>query len=142
MGCTSAGGSNRSTALLTIEKIGEAPARPLPPATTEAAPLSGLRVLDLTRILAGPTCGRMLAACGADVMLINSPHLPNIEAIIDTSRGKLSTLLDLRERAGAGLFTQLLSDAHVMVQGYRPGVLSNWASVRSRLLRFVRASCM
>ncbi|MFZ9678991.1 MAG: CoA transferase [Quisquiliibacterium sp.] len=109
--------------LLTIEKIGEAPARPLPPATTEAAPLSGLRVLDLTRILAGPTCGRMLAACGADVMLINSPHLPNIEAIIDTSRGKLSTLLDLRERAGAGLFTQLLSDAHVMVQGYRPGGL-------------------
>ncbi len=109
--------------LFTLEKIAEAPVRPLPPVDAAAAPLSGLRVLDLTRILAGPTCGRMLATCGADVMLVNSPHLPNIEAIIDTSRGKLATLLDLRERTDAARFTQLLRGAHVMVQGYRPGGL-------------------
>ena len=56
-----------------------------------------MRVLDLTRILAGPVAGRALAAYGADVMLVNSPQLPNIAAIADTSRGKRSALADLRE---------------------------------------------
>ncbi|HPU52802.1 MAG TPA: CoA transferase, partial [Burkholderiaceae bacterium] len=104
--------------LVSIERIGDAPPRPLPALALDARPLQGLRVLDLTRILAGPVCGRTLAAYGADVMLVNAPHLPNIEAIADTSRGKLSTHLDLDQPADRDALTALLRDAHVMVQGY------------------------
>ncbi len=129
--------------LLAIERIpgtAEAPAHPLahpsphpspnppPPAWHRQAapqrPLSGLRVLDLTRILAGPVAGRCLAAHGADVLLVNGPHLPNIAAIADTSRGKLSALVDLRDAAGQSRLHQLAQGAHVFLQGYRPGALS------------------
>ena len=107
--------------LVSFERIGDAPARALPPLAPDARPLTGLRVLDLTRILAGPICGRTLAAYGADVLLVNSPTLPNIESIIDTSRGKLSCHIDLTEEAGRDHLRALLADAHVLVQGYRPG---------------------
>ena len=80
-------------------------------------------MLDLTRILAGPVGTRALAAHGADVLLVNSPHLPNIEALAETSRGKLSAHADLREPAGRAAFEPVLRDAHVFVQGYRPGGL-------------------
>jgi crotonobetainyl-CoA:carnitine CoA-transferase CaiB-like acyl-CoA transferase len=90
---------------------------------TKPLPLQGLRVLDLTRILAGPICGRALAAYGADVLLINAPHLPNIDAIADTSRGKRSALLDLRSAEGKAVLRQLIADADIFVQGYRPGAL-------------------
>jgi hypothetical protein len=53
-------------------------------------------------------------------MLVNSPHLPNIDAIADTSRGKLSAHADLRSEAGRDALSGLLADAHVFVQGYRP----------------------
>ena len=66
----------------------------MPSGQAAACGRHGIRVLDLTRILAGPVAGRTLAAYGADVMLVNSPVLPNIEHIAETSRGKLSTLLD------------------------------------------------
>ncbi len=89
-----------------------------------AAPLEGLRVLDLTRILAGPVAGRALAAYGADVMLVNSPHLPNIEAIADTSRGKRSVHVDLQTEQGRETLRTLIKSAHVFVQGYRPGGLA------------------
>jgi hypothetical protein len=89
-----------------------------------ARPLHGLRVLDLTRILAGPVAGRTLAGYGAEVMLINSPKLPNIEAIADTSRGKLSAHVDLQTESGRATLRTLLSDAHVLLQGYRPGALA------------------
>jgi crotonobetainyl-CoA:carnitine CoA-transferase CaiB-like acyl-CoA transferase len=110
--------------LVAIEKIGDAPPLAWPVLRRDASPLHGLRVLDLTRILAGPVGGRTLAAYGAEVMLVNSPHLPNIEAIIDTSRGKLSALADLREPAGRDGLRAVLRDAHVFVQGYRPGALA------------------
>ena len=110
--------------LFTLEKIGDAPPRALPPLAPGARPLHGIRVLDLTRILAGPVCGRTLAAYGADVMLVNSPTLPNIESIIDTSRGKLSCHVDLGASAGCAALDALLGEAHVMVQGYRPGGLA------------------
>lgn len=115
-----------SAAPMTIEPIPEAnPAAPQswPPLRAAAQPLSGLRVLDLTRILAGPVAGRTLAAYGADVMLVNSPSLPNIEAIADTSRGKLSAYIDLKTPAGKEVLSALLPTAQVFVQGYRPGGL-------------------
>jgi crotonobetainyl-CoA:carnitine CoA-transferase CaiB-like acyl-CoA transferase len=107
--------------LLSIERIGDAPAKPLSPA---ARPLSGVRVLDLTRIIAGPVCGRTLAAHGAEVLLVTAPHLPSIEPLtIDTGRGKYSCQLDLRDAAAKQRLHGLLHDADIYVQGYRPGGL-------------------
>jgi crotonobetainyl-CoA:carnitine CoA-transferase CaiB-like acyl-CoA transferase len=110
--------------LISIERIGDAPPCRWPELPADQRPLSGLSVLDLTRILAGPFCGRSLAAYGADVMLINSPNLPNIDAIADTSRGKWSALADLRTPQGQDSVRSLLRDAEVFVQGYRPGALA------------------
>ena len=110
--------------LMTITRIGDAAPRTLPPLGQDERPLSGLRVLDLTRILAGPVGGRALAAFGADVMLVNSPDLPNIAAIAETSRGKRSAHIDLRGGAGRDTLWRLIDDAHVLSQGYRPGGLA------------------
>ncbi len=105
-----------------IERIGDAKPRPLAPATR---PLSGVRVLDLTRIVAGPVCGRTLAAHGADVLRVASPELPFIEwLVIDTGRGKRSTYADLRDPAGRAALAALLREADVFVQGYRPGAIA------------------
>ncbi|KAF1047790.1 MAG: Acetyl-CoA:oxalate CoA-transferase [Xylophilus sp.] len=109
--------------LFTIDRIGDAPPRELPPLAPDQRPLAGIRVLELTRILAGPVGGKALAAYGADVLLVNAPHLPNIAAIADTSRGKRSALLDLRVPGDADTLRRLLGGAHVFVQGYRPGGL-------------------
>jgi crotonobetainyl-CoA:carnitine CoA-transferase CaiB-like acyl-CoA transferase len=107
--------------LVSIERIGDAAPLAWPALPLDARPLAGLRVIELTRILAGPVGGRTLAAYGADVMLVNAPHLPNIDLIADTSRGKLSALVDLREPAGRDALRALVRDAHVFIEGYRPG---------------------
>lgn len=108
--------------LFAIEPIGDAPAKPLPAAER---PLSGIKVLDLTRIIAGPVCGRTLAVHGADVMLVTASHLPAMHPlVIDTGRGKLSTSIDLRETRGREALTALLRDADIVVQGYRPGAIA------------------
>ena len=109
--------------LLRIERIGDAPPVWLPALQAQQRPREGIKVLALTRILAGPVGGKALAAHGADVMLVNAPHLPNIEAIADTSRGKRSALVDLRTQEGVAVMESLLAQAHVFVQGYRPGGL-------------------
>ena len=85
-----------STSVVSIERIGDAPPEPLRPAQR---PLSGVRVLDLTRVIAGPVCGRTLAAHGADVLLVTSPNLPAV-LVADTGRGKLSAHLDLKQAEG------------------------------------------
>jgi crotonobetainyl-CoA:carnitine CoA-transferase CaiB-like acyl-CoA transferase len=108
--------------LVAIEKIGEAKAEPLAPAER---PLSRVHVLDLTRVIAGPVCGRTLAAHGADVLLVTAPHLPSIETlVIDTGRGKRSTSLDLCDEAQRQTLRALLSQADVFIQGYRPGAIA------------------
>jgi crotonobetainyl-CoA:carnitine CoA-transferase CaiB-like acyl-CoA transferase len=108
--------------LFTIEQIGDAPAKPLPAAER---PLSGIKVLDLTRIIAGPVCGRTLAAHGADVLLITAAHLPSmLPLVIDTGRGKLSASLDLRAASARGTLAGLVRDADIFVQGYRPGAIA------------------
>jgi crotonobetainyl-CoA:carnitine CoA-transferase CaiB-like acyl-CoA transferase len=108
--------------LVEIEKIGEADPKPWPAGDR---PLAGLRVLDLSRVIAGPVAGRTLAAHGADVMLISSPDLPAIPWLtIDTGRGKLSSFVDLRTGAGREVLRDLLAQADVFSQGYRPGALA------------------
>jgi crotonobetainyl-CoA:carnitine CoA-transferase CaiB-like acyl-CoA transferase len=110
--------------LFSIEKIGEAPPQPPPEGDR---PLAGIRVLDLTRVIAGPVCGRILAAHGADVLNITAGHLAAMEAlVIDTNRGKLSAQLDLREAAARETLTSLVRQADVFIQGYRPGAIAQY----------------
>lgn len=110
--------------LFEIERIGDAP--PEPPGRGDAQrPLSGTRVLDLSRIIAGPVAGRALAQHGADVLLINGPHLPNIAPlVIDNGRGKRSATLDLREATAREQLQALAAQADVFMQAYRPGSLA------------------
>jgi crotonobetainyl-CoA:carnitine CoA-transferase CaiB-like acyl-CoA transferase len=104
-----------------IEKIGDAPPQPLPEGNR---PLSGVRVLDLTRVIAGPVCGRTLSVHGADVMLVTSPHLPQMMPLVmDSGRGKLSAFIDLREAAGRETLAALTRNADIFVQGFRPGAV-------------------
>ncbi|MFF8828772.1 CoA transferase [Streptomyces sp. NPDC015131] len=115
--------------LLTLERIGEtAPTRawgPLP--AGPLLPCAGVRVLDLTRVLAGPVATRTLALLGADVLRIDPPHLPESQdAHDDTGMGKRSTTLDLRRAADHRVFEDLLRDADVVVTGYRPGALDRF----------------
>jgi crotonobetainyl-CoA:carnitine CoA-transferase CaiB-like acyl-CoA transferase len=87
-------------------------------------PLAGVRVLDLTRVIAGPTATRDLAFAGADVLRVDSPRLPEIAAQhLDTGQGKRSTRLDLASAADRRIFEDLLSLADVVVSGYRPGAM-------------------
>jgi crotonobetainyl-CoA:carnitine CoA-transferase CaiB-like acyl-CoA transferase len=112
--------------LLTAERLGrEQPPRVLGRLGTELLlPCAGLRVLDLSRVLAGPIATRTLALLGADVLRIDAPQLPESqEAHNDTGMGKRSTRLDLGDRGDRRLFEELLSDADVVVMGYRPGAL-------------------
>jgi crotonobetainyl-CoA:carnitine CoA-transferase CaiB-like acyl-CoA transferase len=127
--------------VVSIERIGDAPPRAQAAWREGDQPLTGLRVLDLTRILAGPVAGRTLAAYGADVMLVNSPHLPNISAIADTSRGKLSAHVDLGTEAGGETLRGLVRQAHVFLQGYRPGGIAARALHRQTWRACHPASC-
>jgi len=82
-------------------------------------------VLDLTRVLAGPTCGKTLAEHGADVLKITAAHLPDSGAVeLDTGIGKLSARLDLRDPAEAALLRELVGTGDVFLQSYRPGALA------------------
>jgi CoA transferase family III len=104
--------------LVSIEKIGEAAPKPWP---NGDRPLAGLRVLDLSRVIAGPVAGRTLAVHGADVMLISSPDLPAIPWLtIDTGRGKLTSFVDLKTGQGRDVLRGLLAEADIFSQGYRP----------------------
>ena len=109
--------------LLEIVRIADSPPEPLP---AGERPLSGIRVLDLTRVLAGPTCARTLAEHGADVMKITAKHLPNLGyQEWDTGHGKLSANLDLRQASDVETLRGLVRQSDVFSQGYRPGSLAN-----------------
>jgi crotonobetainyl-CoA:carnitine CoA-transferase CaiB-like acyl-CoA transferase len=108
--------------LFSIERIGDAEPRPWPAGDR---PLTGLRVLDLSRVIAGPVAGRTLAAHGADVLLVSGPDLPAIPWLaIDTGRGKLTSFVDLRSEQGRGTLRGLLAQADIFSQGYRPRALA------------------
>jgi len=108
--------------LFEVIKIAEAPPRPL---VARDRPLAGVRVLDLTRIIAGPVCGRTLAAHGADVLQVSSPKLPFSPLLVmDTGRGKRATHIDLTEPSGRETLRRLVRDADIFVQGYRPGAIA------------------
>ena len=112
-----------SLPLMEIIKIGNSPPEKLPEGDR---PLSGIRVLDLTRVLAGPTCARTLAEHGAEVLKITGAHLPsNGYQDYDTGHGKLSAHLDLREQHDLETLHGLIGESDVFSQGYRPGTLGS-----------------
>ncbi|HBK05105.1 MAG TPA: carnitine dehydratase [Acetobacteraceae bacterium] len=107
--------------LMEIVKIGDSDPEPLPAGDR---PLSGIRVVDVTRVLAGPTCARTLAEHGAHVMKISAPHLPNLGyQELDTGHGKMSTYLDLRDQSNVDTLRGLVRQSDIFSQGYRPGTL-------------------
>jgi crotonobetainyl-CoA:carnitine CoA-transferase CaiB-like acyl-CoA transferase len=112
--------------LLEIIKIGDAPPEPLPRSIKYGdRPLSGIRSLDLTRVIAGPVTGRTLAEHGAEVLRISGPQLPFIEPlVIDTGHGKRAAEVDLRTTAGIEQLHSLIQGADIFSQSYRPGSLA------------------
>jgi crotonobetainyl-CoA:carnitine CoA-transferase CaiB-like acyl-CoA transferase len=111
-----------SLPLFNIDKIGEAPVLNF---ATAKRPLSGIKVLELTHVIAGPVSGRVLACHGADVLLVTAAHRPSmLPLVIDTGRGKLSAQLDLRQPGGRERLAELAREADVFIQGYRPGAIA------------------
>jgi crotonobetainyl-CoA:carnitine CoA-transferase CaiB-like acyl-CoA transferase len=109
--------------LISITKIGEAAPKPWPRGDR---PLAGIRVLDLSRVIAGPVAGRTLAAHGADVLLISGPELPAIPWLtIDTGRGKLTGFVELKNEQGRATLRDLLAEADIFSQGYRPRAIAD-----------------
>jgi crotonobetainyl-CoA:carnitine CoA-transferase CaiB-like acyl-CoA transferase len=108
---------------ISLKRIGDAPPLRLP---ESAVPLDGIRVLDLTRVLAGPSAGRTLASYGADVLGVRAPGLPTVDLFdLDTGLGKRSTFLDLRKPGDAEAMRSLVRQAHVFADSYRPGALAD-----------------
>lgn len=114
--------------LVERERLDDAPARTPPPLTdAPLLPMAGLRVLDLTRVVAGPVATRTLALLGADVLRIDSPGLPELpDQHLDMDFGKRSATLDLTAPGDREAFEELLTGADVVVTGYRPGALDRF----------------
>ncbi len=105
-----------------IEKIADSDPEPLPECKT---PLEGVRVIDSTRIIAGPMAGFSLAEHGADVLMVTAEHLPQVPAFLrDTSHGKRSCFLDLNHQTDAEQLRSLVKECDVFLDGYRPGALA------------------
>ncbi|MCZ7456238.1 CoA transferase [Streptomyces sp. WMMC940] len=103
--------------------------------TPASKPAQGVRVLDLTRVIAGPVGTRTLALLGADVLRVDTPRLPeDADSHADTGVGKRSTLLDLTSPGDRHAFEELLSQADVVVTGYRPGALDRHGLAPDALL--------
>ena len=112
----------RDAPAVTITRVGDAPPTPLPEGPE---PLGGLHMLDATRVLAGPTCGRTIAAFGADVLHVGSPTAVDLVAAqVDTGSGKRRAVLDLDSEAGRQSMWRLIDGADVFSQSYRAGSLA------------------
>lgn len=111
-----------------IRFAGAAPAGPdYEPLTRPLDDLTGLRVLDMTTVIAGPTAGRLLALLGADVLRVDPPHRPELlDQHLDTSFGKRTALADLADAAGLARVRELLDTADVLLTAYRPGALARF----------------
>lgn len=96
-----------------------------PTRSTTGRCLAGLRVLELSRIIAAPVAGKTLAAHGADVLWVTSPHLPDLPGLDrELARGKRSIQLDLNSPDDKAKLLALAATADVVLQGYRPGSLA------------------
>ncbi|WP_209671380.1 CoA transferase [Amycolatopsis magusensis] len=110
--------------LVDLRQTGDAPPKRL---FESHRPLGGVRVLELTHVIAGPVAGRVLAAHGADVLHLGAAHLPRLDPLwMDTGLGKRSAFTDLTQDAGRARLRKLLTKADVFVQSFRPGALARW----------------
>jgi CoA-transferase family III len=117
--------ATRDLPLITVEQIGTAD--PLPARLTAPGgdKLDGLRVLDCTRVLAGPVAGQMLAGFGADVVLLGAEHLPSVDVgVMSTGFGKRNAFADLRTDVGRKAMRRLLETADVWIDAFRPGAFA------------------
>ncbi len=121
--------------LISHRVIENAPPRPHRSTGTSGLPAAGIRVLDMTRVIAGPVCTRFLAALGADVLRLDPPARPDLVRGRpgDTLLGKRSALTDLESPAGARILGRLLGTADVVVCGYRPGSLDRFGLTEEKL---------
>ena len=107
--------------IVEVFKIADSAPEPMP---AGERPLDGIRALDLTRTLAGPTCARTLAEHGADVLMVTAKGLPQLpQTLIDTNHGKRSTYLDLKNPQDNAKLKELIRDADVFSEGYHPGII-------------------
>jgi crotonobetainyl-CoA:carnitine CoA-transferase CaiB-like acyl-CoA transferase len=114
-----------SLPLFEMDWMSVTPAQPLPVVQEGRRPLAGVRVLDLSRVIAGPLAGRALAQHGAEVLAVSAAHLPNIPVlVIDNGRGKRATQLDLRVPAERARLRELIRGADIFLHAYRPGALA------------------
>ncbi|KAI9303787.1 CoA-transferase family III domain-containing protein [Cunninghamella echinulata] len=106
---------------------------------TVEKPLAGLKVLDITRIIAAPTITRTLAEYGASVMRITSPNLPDFSAVhLDTNNGKWNCELDFKKEEDLKKLQALVWEADVVVTGYRPYHLDKYGLGKEQLLKVAR----
>jgi crotonobetainyl-CoA:carnitine CoA-transferase CaiB-like acyl-CoA transferase len=99
-------------------------------------PLAGLKVLDITRVIAAPSITRGLAEMGASVMRVTASHLVDFSSLhCDLNWGKWNTCLDLRKTEDREKMRKLILDADVVVEGYRPGVLDKWGLGKDNVLK-------
>ena len=111
-----------SLPLVAIDRLADASPRGL---TRGQRPLGSVRVLDVTRVIAGPVAGRTLASHGADVLRVGADHLPLVAPlVIDTGFGKRFCHIDLRAEQGRATLRSLVAEADVVLQAYRPGALA------------------
>ncbi|KAK6841647.1 hypothetical protein PG987_002507 [Apiospora arundinis] len=131
---TAHGQAMAGIAPFTVQSL-DAPSKPIPfpdlDAQQPATPgnvqcLAGIRVIELCRVIAGPTIGRSLAAHGAHVLKITSAKLPDVPFFqLDVNTGKHATSLHLKDPRDRVTFERLLATADVIIDGYRPGVLAS-----------------
>ncbi|RFU29289.1 hypothetical protein B7463_g7044, partial [Scytalidium lignicola] len=122
------------------------------PSTSPSRPLAGLKIVDLTRVIAGPAIGRSLAEMGASVMRVTAPHLADFSGLHpDLNWGKWNCSLDLRKEDDKSKLRELILDADILINGYRPAVLDkygfgyedvlNLCKGRERGIIYVRENC-
>lgn len=102
-------------------------------------PLAGLKVVDLTRVIAAPTITRSLAEMGASVMRITAPHLTDLSGVHqDLNWGKWTAFLDLKQEDDRKRLIDLIRHADVVVEGYRPGVMEKYGLSRNDIFELVK----
>lgn len=112
---------------------------PESPQTSSQRPLAGLKVVDITRVIAGPAITRGLAELGASVMRVIAPHLIDYSTLhCDLNWGKWNSCLDLRKEEDSAKLRELISEADVVVTGYRPNVLDKWGFGEQDILNLVK----